>query len=143
MLVDTDGTADLGAALATGQAELALKDGAMLVPRLTVASAGSRASFDPDGTVLITGGTGALGAIVARHLAVASGVRRLVLAGRRGPDAPGVAELARDLRDLGVAVTVAACDAADPQQLAAYCRCDPEDHPLTAVVHTAACSTMR
>ncbi|WP_371409293.1 SDR family NAD(P)-dependent oxidoreductase [Micromonospora zamorensis] len=137
VLVDTDGTADLGAALATGQAELALKDGAMLVPRLTVASAGSRASFDPDGTVLITGGTGALGAIVARHLAVASGVRRLVLAGRRGPDAPGVAELARDLRDLGVAVTVAACDAADPQQLAALLDAIPEDHPLTAVVHTA------
>ncbi|WP_433550579.1 SDR family NAD(P)-dependent oxidoreductase [Micromonospora zamorensis] len=137
VLVDTDGTANLGAALATGQAELALKDGAMLVPRLTLASAGSTASLDPDGTVLITGGTGALGAIVARHLAVASGVRRLVLAGRRGPDAPGAAELARDLRDLGVAVTIAACDAADPRQLAALLDAIPEDQPLTAVVHAA------
>ncbi|WP_449657973.1 type I polyketide synthase [Amycolatopsis eburnea] len=89
--------------------------------------------LDPDGTVLVTGGTGTLGARIAQHLVTAHGVRRLLLISRRGPDAPGAAELASDLTALGAEVTIAACDAADRDALAELLA----DRPLTGVVHTA------
>ncbi|NEA51497.1 SDR family NAD(P)-dependent oxidoreductase [Streptomyces sp. SID10815] len=92
---------------------------------------------DPEGTVLITGGTGSLGALVARHLVTEHGVRNLLLAGRRGPDAPGARELAADLTARGATVTVAACDAADRDALARLLDSVPATAPLTAVVHTA------
>ena len=85
--------------------------------------------------MLITGGTGTLGALVAKHLVTRHGVRHLVLAGRRGPDAPGAAELAAELTDLGAQVSVVACDAADRAQLAALLAAI--EPPLTAVVHAA------
>ncbi|MVU75787.1 SDR family NAD(P)-dependent oxidoreductase [Nocardia sp. ET3-3] len=91
----------------------------------------------PEGTVLITGGTGGLGAVTARHLVTEYGVRRLVLAGRRGPDAPGAAELAAELTALGAHVDVVACDAADRAALDAMLAAIPPEHPLTAVVHAA------
>ncbi|MFJ5678442.1 SDR family NAD(P)-dependent oxidoreductase, partial [Streptomyces sp. NPDC093097] len=94
-------------------------------------------SLDPDGTVLITGGTGGLAGLLARHLVTAHGARHLLLAGRRGPDAPGAADLAAELTALGADVTLAACDAADRDALAALLATVPADHPLTAVVHTA------
>ncbi|NED81095.1 SDR family NAD(P)-dependent oxidoreductase, partial [Streptomyces sp. SID11233] len=84
------------------------------------------------GTVLVTGGTGALGAHVARWLAGA-GAGHLVLTGRRGPDAPGATGLAEELRALGVEVTLAACDVSDREALAALL----DAHPPTAVFHTA------
>ncbi len=92
---------------------------------------------DPEGTVLITGGTGALGAVVARHLATTAEIGRLTLVGRRGPEAEGAAELAAELEAAGCEVTVAACDVADPAQLEEVIRSIPEDHPLTGVVHAA------
>ncbi|MEU9478100.1 SDR family NAD(P)-dependent oxidoreductase [Streptomyces sp. NPDC048191] len=92
---------------------------------------------DPDGTVLLTGGTGTLGAMVARHLVRERGVRHLVLAGRRGPEAPGARELAGELTALGAHVTLAACDAADEDRLRALVADIPAAHPLTAVVHLA------
>ncbi|NUU26385.1 MAG: SDR family NAD(P)-dependent oxidoreductase, partial [Streptomycetaceae bacterium] len=95
------------------------------------------APLDPDGTVLITGGTGVLGSLVARHLVVRHGVRHLLLAGRSGADAPGAAELAAELTGLGASVTLAACDAADAGQVSALLDAVPAAHPLTAVVHTA------
>ncbi|WP_188307023.1 type I polyketide synthase, partial [Streptomyces sp. CBMA123] len=90
-----------------------------------------------DGTVLITGGTGTLGAELARHLVTARGVRHLLLAGRSGPDAPGAAALTEELTALGAEVTVAACDAADREALAALLAAVSAEHPLTAVVHAA------
>ncbi|MED7947367.1 SDR family NAD(P)-dependent oxidoreductase, partial [Streptomyces sp. BE303] len=90
-----------------------------------------------DGTVLITGGTGTLGAILARHLVAERGVRHLVLLSRRGERAPGAAELREELVAAGASVTIAAADAADREALAAAIREVPAGHPLTAVVHTA------
>ncbi|WP_443742809.1 type I polyketide synthase [Streptomyces syringium] len=89
------------------------------------------------GTVLITGGTGGLGSGLARHLAAEHGVKRLLLASRRGEAAPGVAELRAELAALGAEVSVAACDVADRDAVSALVAAVPAEHPLTAVVHTA------
>nr|WP_276469494.1 type I polyketide synthase [Micromonospora tulbaghiae] len=89
------------------------------------------------GTVLITGGTGALGAHLARHLVISHGVRSLLLTSRRGPDAPGAADLTAELAAAGADVTVLACDAADDQALAGALSRIPEDRPLSGVVHAA------
>ncbi|WTB13518.1 SDR family NAD(P)-dependent oxidoreductase [Streptomyces sp. NBC_00829] len=91
----------------------------------------------PRGTTLVTGGTGALGAHVARWLA-GNGAEHLLLTSRRGPDAPGAAELRDELTALGAQVTIAACDMADRDSVAALIAAIPADQPLTAVVHTAA-----
>ncbi|WP_446459042.1 type I polyketide synthase, partial [Streptomyces telluris] len=90
------------------------------------------APWSPRGTVLVTGGTGALGGHVARWLA-AAGAEHLLLTSRRGPDAPGAAELKAELEELGARVTVAACDAADRTALAELLG----RHTVNAVVHTA------
>ncbi|SEB92816.1 Acyl transferase domain-containing protein [Streptomyces melanosporofaciens] len=147
VLVDVDETADTSAdalsdALATGEPELALRAGRALAPRLARASAPDNdtqaaPAFDADGTVLITGGTGALGRLLARHLVAEHGVRHLLLTSRRGADADGATELAAELRERGAEVALAACDTADRDALAATLAAIPAEHPLTAVVHTA------
>jgi acyl transferase domain-containing protein len=129
----------LPAAVDSGEPQLALRAGVARVPRLARVARTEPVSngLDPNGTVLVTGGTGTLGGLIARHLAGTHGVRRLLLVSRRGPDAPGAAELTVDLEALGVEVRIAACDTADRDELAALLDAVPPDHPLTAVIHTA------
>ncbi|WP_307825305.1 type I polyketide synthase [Streptomyces sp. M2CJ-2] len=140
---DPASAAALPGVLATGEPQVALRGGAVLVPRLAQVAAPAEHTapagpvWDADGTVLITGATGALGGLVARHLVVERGVRHLLLTSRRGPAAPGAAALRDDLTALGATVTVAACDTADPEALAALLAAVPDAHPLTGVVHAA------
>ena len=169
-LVDLDDTETsrqaLPSALATGETELALRDGSVRVPRLVrlrserqvagrdseYPAAGAAVQFaqpgtndalpaappaQGEGTVLVTGATGTLGRLVARHLAGAHGVRRLLLVSRRGRDAEGADELLAELAGLGADATLAACDAADRRALAGLLASVPAEHPLTAVVHAA------
>ncbi|MGV9980929.1 type I polyketide synthase, partial [Micromonospora wenchangensis] len=134
-------TSLLAAALATGEPELRVRDGEISVPRLarvaTTPDGTGDAGWPTDGTVLVTGGTGGLGAHVARHLAGRHGVRHLLLTSRSGPAAAGVAELRAELEAAGASVDVAACDAADADALAALLAAVPADRPLRAVVHAA------
>ena len=97
----------------------------------------TRPGFDPEGTVLVTGGTGTLGGLVAQRLVDVHGVRSLVLTSRRGIAAPGATELVAGLEASGAEVVVAACDTTDREALAAVIRAIPAARPLRAVVHTA------
>nr|WSZ17402.1 type I polyketide synthase [Streptomyces canus] len=141
VLVATDTDSDsrnlLDAALTTGEPQLALTHGHITVPRLTRAQVTGDTTLDPNGTALVTGGTGTLGALVARHLVTEHGIRHLHLISRRGPAAPGADALVEKLTELGAQVTLSAADVADPAQLSeALGQIDPT-HPLTAVIHTA------
>ncbi|MEU5848474.1 type I polyketide synthase [Saccharopolyspora shandongensis] len=119
VLVDTDGTHDesaLRAAVAAGETQVAIRAGRMLVPRLVRAAATPISTatplVDPEATVVITGGTGVLGGLVARHLMAEHGVRNLLLLSRRGMAAPGAADLA------ALGARVAAVDVSDRDALA-------------------------
>jgi len=124
----------------SGEPQVALRGGAILVPRLVRASvAAGTAAPAPfgDGTVLITGGTGGLGALFSRHLVAEHGVRRVVLTSRRGLAAPGAAELVAELTAAGAAVRVVACDVADRDAVRELLDAIDSEDRLTAVVHTA------
>ncbi|MBU3868944.1 SDR family NAD(P)-dependent oxidoreductase, partial [Streptomyces sp. 4503] len=149
VLVDVDGAAGslraVPDALGSGEPQVAVRDGVLRAPRLARAAASDSGSgsgddapdFDAEGTVLVTGASGTLGALFARHLVAERGVRRLLLVSRRGDQAPGAAELGTELAELGAEVRWAACDVADRGALAETLAALPADHPLTAVVHTA------
>ncbi len=150
-LVDLDerdaSWAALGVAVASEEPQLAIRDGEVLAPRLARAVQPSQGAspdavrtlaWDPRGTVLITGGTGDVGRLVARHLVEAHGIKSLVLVGRQGPRAPGAQALEGDLRDLGASVTIAACDISSASQLRSLLEAIPSEFPLRGVVHAAA-----
>ncbi|AEM87322.1 type I polyketide synthase [Streptomyces violaceusniger] len=129
-LLASDGDDDQAAIRATG----------VFGPRLVrapLADTSAVRSWKPTGTTLVTGGTGRLGAQVARWLA-RNGADHLVLASLRGPDAPGAVGLEAELTELGAKVTLAACDVTDRAALAETLAAIPAGQPLTAVVHTAA-----
>jgi acyl transferase domain-containing protein len=120
--------------------EVAIRDGEALVRRLvaTRSTPGDRApTLDPEGTVLISGGTGALGAVLAEHLARVHGAKNMLLLSRAGADAEGAGELIGRLEGLGCAARIVACDVADREQLRQMLASVPSLHPLTAVFHTA------
>ncbi|WP_432036335.1 type I polyketide synthase [Streptomyces cucumeris] len=137
VLVDTDGSEESRRALETLDArapQVALRRGRSYVPRLVSSHAATttRQSWDPDGTVLLTGATGGLGALLARHLVTEHGVRNLLLLSRSGAAGP-----AAELTGLGANVTHAACDVSDAAALAEQLARIPREAPLTAVVHMA------
>ncbi|MER6670094.1 beta-ketoacyl reductase, partial [Amycolatopsis japonica] len=136
---DDDPDAGLGSVPADGAAQAAVRAGRVHLPRLVpVAGAGPAVRpLDPAGTVLIVGGTGRAGSRVARQLIADHGVRHLVLAGRRGPDAPGAADLVAELAGLGASATVVACDVTDRDAIRRLLSGIPAEHPLTGVVHAA------
>ena len=122
--LDAPGTALPAAALVSavyaGEPELAVRGGQVHVPRLAPFSPPARPEpgrLDREGTVLITGGTGALGSVIARHLVAEHGVRHLLLTSRSGPDAPRAATIRAELAKLGATVTVSPCDVADREAL--------------------------
>ncbi|WP_234328534.1 KR domain-containing protein, partial [Streptomyces sp. NRRL F-5555] len=105
-------------AVVSGEGQVAVRDGVWWVPRLvragveagsgvvagSEAGAGSGSGADAgsdagsgsgsvfgSGVVLVSGGTGGLGAVVARHLVVGHGVRDVLLVSRRGVGGSGVA----------------------------------------------------
>ncbi|MGW2047476.1 SDR family NAD(P)-dependent oxidoreductase, partial [Streptomyces sp. NPDC001858] len=133
----------LPAVPAAGHDQVAVRAGTVSVPRLAAQPATdatgptAQPQLRPQGTVLVTGGTGALGALFARHLVTDHGVTHLLLTSRRGPDTPGADALADELTALGATVRIAACDASDRSALAAVLDAIPADHPLTGIVHTA------
>ncbi|MCX5387479.1 thioester reductase domain-containing protein [Streptomyces sp. NBC_00083] len=149
LLIDTDAYVDgdgdawtvPDAVIGAGEPQSALRAGQLFVPRLRrlAPAAGMAAAprWNSEGTVLITGGTGSLGALFARHLVRVHGVRHLLLTSRSGEQAPGARELVAELTELGAEVTIAACDVAERDDVAALLDGIPERHPLTAVLHAA------
>jgi polyene macrolide polyketide synthase len=142
-LLDVDGNDESLRALAEAPAphasQAALRAGSLYVPRLEpVASPpASEPAQWSEGAVLVTGGTGALGGLLARHLVAERGVRQLVLASRRGAQSPGAERLQAELCELGASVRVVACDAADARQLEGLVEEIASEHGLQAVVHAA------
>nr|WP_237713761.1 type I polyketide synthase [Rhodococcus sp. P14] len=130
----------LSAALACNEPQLAVRAGTLLAPMLapaaptTDAPHGDPVPFGPDGTVVVTGGTGTIGRLVARHLVRRYGVRRLVLTGRHTVRAERAAELRAEFADAGAEIRAVACDVADRAAVAALLDAVPD---LSGVVHAA------
>jgi malonyl CoA-acyl carrier protein transacylase/short-subunit dehydrogenase/acyl carrier protein len=145
MLIDVDdeeaSLLKLPEILGGDELQIVLRAGRALVPRMHPAeSPAAPAPFDPDRTTLITGGTGGLGALLARHLVAKHGARSLILVSRSGADAKGAGELRQELEGFGARVALVACDVADRDQLLAALAAAPSEAPVGAVIHTAGVS---
>jgi thioesterase domain-containing protein/NADP-dependent 3-hydroxy acid dehydrogenase YdfG/acyl carrier protein len=131
----------LPALLEGEESQLALRDGGALVPRLSRAGAEplpeQASALDPEATVLITGASSDLGALLATHLVKAHGARHLLLLGPSGPEAEGAAELQAELAELGAEVRLESCGLADRTHLQQLIESIDPQHPLGAVVHAA------
>ncbi len=146
-LIDSDGSEASAEALPAALAltaeepQLALREGVALALRLARAKAGEEGeeaiAIDPERTVLLTGATGALGPLVAHHLAAHHGAQHLLLVSRSGPEAEGAKELQQELEGLGAGTRIAACDVSDRRALEKLLVSIPEEYPLGAVVHCA------
>ena len=162
VLIDTDAPVDAAALVATDEPQLLVRTERTYAARLTPiepplqtpstawqleigAGLSARASgFDAAGTVLVTGGTGMAGAVVARHVVERYGVGHVVLASRGGEGAPGAAELVAELSQAGAQVQVLACDVANRDEVAGLlARLAKSGPPLTGVINAAGCSMMR
>ncbi|MFB7919540.1 type I polyketide synthase, partial [Streptomyces sp. NPDC056061] len=121
--------------------QVAIRAAGPFVRRLTHRTAADDGTeWTPRGTVLVTGGTGALGKHVARWLA-GNGAERLVLLSRRGPDAPGAAEIVAELSSNDITVTVEACDVSDREALTTLVdKLAADGAPVRSVVHAAGIS---
>ncbi|MBB5081837.1 type I polyketide synthase [Nonomuraea endophytica] len=135
VLIDGEATAHEARALAGGEGQIAVRAGRPLTPRLTTRTgSGATRPLNPEGTILITGGTGTLGTLLARHLLTTYNARRVLLLSRRGDQAPGAAQLREEW---GERVDIRAGDVADRAFLRELIEGLPAAHPLTAVLHTA------
>ncbi|WP_459802094.1 type I polyketide synthase [Herbidospora sp. RD11066] len=128
---------DLADVLGGREPEVALRGSGRYARRLVRTSPPAGKTWTAEGTVLVTGGTGAIGGHVAAWLA-GRGVRDLLLVGRRGENAPGAGALRDRLAELGARVTFAAADVGDRAALERVLAGIPADRPLTAVFHAAA-----
>ncbi|KAK4495334.1 hypothetical protein PRZ48_013665 [Zasmidium cellare] len=137
VLIDVDGTQDseeaLHEAIATDETVLAIRNGKVLIPKLVrgIEMTGCE-PLSSEGTVLITGGTGAVGSVLCRHLVQRHGVTNLLLTSRTGDLPDSLTDLATTA---GVRITTRSCDVADYAQLKALV--DITHPPVTAVFHLA------
>jgi NAD(P)-dependent dehydrogenase (short-subunit alcohol dehydrogenase family)/acyl carrier protein len=153
VLIDVDCTDEswrrLPMVAALNEPEIAIREGELLFPRMTrsIAVSGDvqtqgdlpdgNPTWDTEGTVLITGGIGGLGGLVARHLVADHGARRLLIASRRGIAAPGAIEIETELEELGADVQIVSCDVSDRDAVAGLLELIPSKYPLRLVVHAA------
>ncbi|HDT4624424.1 TPA: SDR family NAD(P)-dependent oxidoreductase [Klebsiella oxytoca] len=125
-------------ALSDDAPQLALRTGRFYHPTLaSYTQPADSGHFFDSGTVLLTGGTGALGACIARHLVTQHRCKSLLLLSRQGERAPGATALRQELQQAGAEVTIAACDVADKASLSQALAQVPFDYPLTSVIHLA------
>ncbi|MFF0530970.1 SDR family NAD(P)-dependent oxidoreductase [Nocardia amikacinitolerans] len=129
--------------MAVGEPQVVVRDGVAHTARLTRPATGESSVASDDapafgtGTVLITGGTGGLGAVVARHVVANHGVRSLLLVSRSGPQAEGAAALCAELEQAGAQVKVVACDVSDAGAVAGLRAEVSARQPLSGVIHAA------
>ncbi|MGH2958687.1 MAG: type I polyketide synthase, partial [Solirubrobacterales bacterium] len=135
-----DTVTTMAAAVESSEAQVALRGEKMFAPRLAADDESQLcedAGFDSEGTVLITGGTGSIGSLIARHLVERHGVKHLLLTSRRGADSPSASALVDELEQLGAHVRINACDISDRDATKRLLAGIDDEHALQGVIHAA------